>query len=249
MQKINPTSSQLDGFKRNEEQNQILGRDDLIYTKVDSPTEIPPDIQHNIERNILDSVADSQPGTSNKSDDITWNDMFDTGLFVPKPGNLILENDIINDSQAFETNLDYRKYQSDKQVEKTKDTKKSKQANPKTVKRKNMFKEDDKNPKNGKNTFDQSDAKTKFRKEKYTKTIKSWLEHVNKNSSDDVVHTEMNALKYVKDTVNVNDESIKMADKVVELNESKETSKKKVVQARLANKDGRMKYTKPNTNY
>ncbi|KAL0840815.1 hypothetical protein ABMA28_014625 [Loxostege sticticalis] len=86
-----------------------------------------------------------------------------------------------------------------------------------------------------------SNTKNIPRKENYTKAVKNWLNDVEKNSLLNIIDNETKEPIPTNDMVEV-DKNI--GSKIVVF---KEKTKKKVVQAQLANKEGKMKFEKPTT--
>ncbi|CAB3254054.1 unnamed protein product [Arctia plantaginis] len=95
-------------------------------------------------------------------------------------------------------------------------------------------------------------SKNNFRKQKYTQTVKKWLNDVELHNpiNEDIVIVNCENIK-----INETDSNKQDADRKAAVNNNKPKliidkslkTNKKVVQAQLANKDGIMKYAKPKT--
>lgn len=96
--------------------------------------------------------------------------------------------------------------------------------------------------------------KSNFRKQKYTKTVKKWLNdlelynHINKDVAiENTENIKVNETKTNKQESGRNTAVNSINKPKITIDKSSKTPYKKVIQAQLANKDGIMKFSKPKT--
>ncbi|KAI8435480.1 hypothetical protein MSG28_003777 [Choristoneura fumiferana] len=226
---------------------------------------------HNFENNVnqIDMSIDKILKTNvdnNDLRDVNWADMFDTELFQDlnkrthtirpdiqnKENHLILQNS--SDAASLEKNVEKNKAiniistnkQSKKRnLDQMKDTKTiTKNVKQAAIKEKNTEKE----------------TKNNFRKVKYTKAVKNWLNNFDPimqyedspeniiNNTDKAVNLPVdptsNITKQITSNDNVGTPAITESTSINIEKKPKEKSKK-VVQATLAQKDGKMKFKLP----
>ncbi|CAK1595701.1 unnamed protein product [Parnassius mnemosyne] len=171
---------------------------------------------------------------------VPWEDMFDSELF---PKNDEAKN-LACDKAAKKTNVVKtfeitfpEKIQKD--CDNKMEFKNNSEKNPKKHKNKTNFSE--KVPKKVKKAVKEFDslAKPSFRKEKYTKTVKNWLNGVDPKHVVD----EINILENTSDGMN----KLNRVELTIEDNLCGDR-RKKTVQAQLSNVNGVMKYSKPSKN-
>lgn len=164
---------------------------------------------------------------------VNWDNMFDTELLpVATDAKLIIQQNAISTAEH-KFNIVYSENITDKACKISAKTKETKHNDVKNVKRKVQPRVTDVIPKKVKKTSEIEKPKHSFRKHKYTKTVKNWLDDVNPNNPVEEEVTDNKIQKISKQT-----------DLTV-LDTKKDKPNKKVVQAQLANKDGKMKFGKP----
>ncbi|KOB78177.1 putative DNA polymerase nu-like protein, partial [Operophtera brumata] len=185
---------------------------------------------------------------------VNWDDMFDTELLpdiVTNPKLMIQQNVNTTSTQKI-FNADDNKYDDIKMKEITETkTNGANPSNAKKAKRKTQPKVTDVIPKKIKKINETDKPKTIFRKQTYTKIIKNWLDDVDPNNpvEEETLCKDENSDEagLEEPTSNSNTEKKKSSNitECIIIEKVKEKLNKKVVQAQLANKDGKMKFRKP----
>ncbi|KAJ8730437.1 hypothetical protein PYW07_017475 [Mythimna separata] len=233
---------------------------------------ISKNLVHNIYNKNSDddldvpSVEETHTDNTRNNKDINWDDMLDSellGTVTPnKEGNKepCVDNviEIPNDNVSKNNNIAIRDTKTNAVCDVTKGEKRKikKRSEPRAKK----VKTDDKivvKQQKLKEIITLPVKKNNFRKQKYTKAVKNWLNNVEPHysedlgdmgsTSDDKPNTTTDKVK--SDAANIDQKAasnkiqILRIEKIVTGKTSKTT--KKVVQAQLANKDGVMKFSKP----
>ncbi|KAJ8727818.1 hypothetical protein PYW08_016203 [Mythimna loreyi] len=215
-------------------------------------------------------VEEMHTDYARKNKDINWDDMLDSELLVSAVANQeeykkscvdnIIDNRILNDNVSKINNIakEDTKINAIGYVVKRKI---KKRAEPGAKKVKSDGKVGVKQQKL-KGSVSPPVKKNNFRKEKYTKAVKNWLNNVETHysadmvgvgtTSDDGTNTKGDKVKSDAEKINIdhkaslNKTPIMHIEKIITGKTLKTT--KKVVQAQLANKDGVMKFSKPKQN-
>lgn len=202
----------------------------------------------------IPSVEEAHSNNMNKtkSKDINWDDMLDSELLVSMTTNE-KENKGPNLDNIFETKFPKENTSKteittfEKKIDMTKGQKRKikKKAEPKTKK----IRSDDDVTVN--QSVKQLNKNINLRKQKYTKTVKNWLDNVEPHhpvdedlgnilSTSDV---DLDIAKSIDQNAPSSETPVTHSENVC-INKSLKTTKK-VVQAQLVNKDGVMKFRKP----
>lgn len=168
---------------------------------------------------------------------INWDDMFDTELIPATTDAKLMKQDNASETTGestfnvvFPEGTDQENKTNARKLTKTKG---NKQNYVKKAKRKTQQKVTDAMPKKVKKISEQ--LQNNFRKQIYTTTVKSWLDDVNPNNP---VEEESTGKKDIA-------EGTATKTDPTDFDKSNDNPNRKVVQAQLANKDGKMKFGKP----
>lgn len=207
-----------------------ISRHDLINPVIEG--RIPSDLYKEINLSQISTSLDKN--ITNQANDVDWENMFDSELFSTEAAiaNAHIELEQIETPVANTFNIQFPgkakktcEIKTKRNCDKPND---EDNKNGKKIKRKNPPITDAIQKKVKKVT---NEPKISFRKQKYIKTVKNWL-----NEVDPTNPVEINECK---------DQNETRAQTEIIIEKAKEKSNKKVVQAQLANKDGIMKFRKP----
>lgn len=232
--------------------------DDLIHSAFEH--EQPRNIVHELYNKASDNEDDVTllgKHTDNRTDkvkDVSWNNMFDTEL-LPEIDTFIATN-LLTTLQKDNENEKVFKFPIPQQNksnlvldEKIKmNTIKEIETSKKVAKRKSQPKITDAIPKKVKKAeIDKSKTLTKnsFRKQKYTKTVKNWLNDVDPNNPVDEEIIDNSNVNYIQIEPKVKEDNIEPKKPKIIIEKSPEDKVKKVIQAKLTNKGGVMKFGNP----
>ncbi|XP_052740122.1 DNA polymerase I [Bicyclus anynana] len=193
----------------------------------------------NIQQHTVVKESIAYEVVDNKSDDISWNNMFDADMFdcLDKPDYIDKRKETLNKENLLEVVDTIAKGKLEHMNNNTTMTEKA------TCKAKNGKSQ---NEKVKSNVSKKANDKVSYRKEKYTTTIKNWLDDVdaaNTVNEECVESVQIPQNSNVK--TNFNDEELKNHPLETTKIIKKENKNKRSIQAQLANKDGVMKYKKP----
>lgn len=176
----------------------------------------------------LNSRTESERLSQTNSKDVSWNDMFDTELLPAAPA--FIDRSCAPGEQGVSVN--HTHFAIHFPLDKSK-TNKCDIIEKKVHKRMKHENNADAMPKKKKAA---EDKKPTLRKEKYTKTVKRWLDEVDSNNP---VENKIMLPEGEQTTCR------KTHIEVTKAKGSKSKPSKKVIQAQLANKGGKMKFDKP----
>ncbi|XP_060803020.1 uncharacterized protein LOC106133150 isoform X2 [Amyelois transitella] len=186
---------------------------------------------YNENINMFNLTASTPTDGNEMRQDVSWSEMFDTELLPYTSVPLVKEK--ITTSR----NTKIKKGKVNK-------NKSEKDAMVKSVKRKKELNKE-KTPKILKQT-NINDKQSRVRKEKYTKTVKKWLDSVDPNNPVDAeVIPDNSEIITSKDAVESEVTTYNLDQIVKDTLVPKHNSAKKIIQAQLANKGGIMKFCKP----
>nr|XP_034830768.1 DNA polymerase nu-like [Maniola hyperantus] len=225
---------------------------DLLKTALNNDTEVT---KENVHQTMIPNgnslrvlqYSNHKENTRNivneTSDNISWDNMFDTDILQyfedtdeeknkeDAPSNKILALETVENNER-SSKQECTDKDNDNVIEKGK--RKVENANVIVKKAKIAAPKD-------------SNVKISFRKEKYTTTVKNWLNHIDPTNivTEEYIdsHKTQVIITHDKETILVNKQTSNKPK--IEATISKGNQNKRSVQAQLANKDGVMKYKRP----